>query len=124
MSLRNPKLRPRDANGWNPVRPGQTGFRSFDAHFARRTRVAARGTRAFHAVADGSFFADATLTVKGERHPIKFTFTVTEKGPLRVLEGGARLDRHALGIGTGEWDDPTWIGQFVEVEVQVTAANF
>ena len=89
-----------------------------------RYPVVTFSTRAFREVADGSFVADATLTVKGERHPINFTFTVTEKGPLRVLTGGARLDRHALGIGTGEWEDPTWVGQFVEVEVQVTAANF
>lgn len=81
-------------------------------------------TRVFRAVTDGSFVADATLNVKGKRHPINFTFTVTKKGPLRVLNGRARLDRHVLGIGTGEWEDPTWVGQFVEVEVQVKAANF
>lgn len=89
-----------------------------------RYPVVTFSTRAFRAVADGSFVADAMLTVKGERHPINFTFTVTEKGPLRLLKGGARLDRHTLGIGTGEWEDPTWVGQHVEVEVQVTAANF
>lgn len=89
-----------------------------------RYPVVTFSTRAFRTVAGGSFVADATLTVKGERHPITFTFTVMKKGPLRVLKGGARLDRHALGIGTGEWEDPTWVGQFVEVEVQVTAANF
>jgi cytochrome b561/polyisoprenoid-binding protein YceI len=88
-----------------------------------RYPVVTFSTQAFRAAADGSFVADATLTVKGKRQPINFTFTVTEKGPLRVLKGRARLDRHALGIGTGEWEDRTWVGQFVEVEVQVTAAN-
>jgi hypothetical protein len=26
-----------------------------------------------------------------------------------------------LGVGTGEWEDMTWVGQFVEVQVQVEA---
>ena len=32
-----------------------------------------------------------------------------------------RLDRLALGIGTGEWEDTAWIGQFVDVTVHVEA---
>ena len=31
------------------------------------------------------------------------------------------MDRLALGLGTGEWADTEWVGQFVEVSVRVEA---
>ena len=81
-------------------------------------------TQSIRTAEDGGFVADALLTVKGEPHPIIFSFTVLEQDELLVLKGGARLDRLALGIGTGEWADPTWVGQFVDVDVKVTAVSF
>jgi hypothetical protein len=52
-------------------------------------------------------------------------FTVEEAGDSRVLTGTAQLDRLALGVGTGEWEDTEWIGQdvFVEVFVEATVTN-
>ncbi|MEL6870765.1 MAG: cytochrome b/b6 domain-containing protein [Pseudomonadota bacterium] len=68
------------------------------------------------------YMADATLTVKGQNHPVPFSFTVAEQDGVVVLDGTSRLDRLALGIGTGDWTDTEWVGQFVDVSVRVTAS--
>ncbi|MEM1439558.1 MAG: cytochrome b/b6 domain-containing protein [Pseudomonadota bacterium] len=67
------------------------------------------------------FVADSTLVVKGIEHPVTFTFNVVADGAARTLTGTSRLDRLALGVGTGEWADTEWVGQFVDVEVEVRA---
>ena len=74
-------------------------------------------TRRFIKNADGSFDAASELYVKGLHTPLTFHFKVREENGLTVLEGEARIDRLAAGIGTGEWMDTAWLGQFVRVEV-------
>lgn len=71
--------------------------------------------------ADGSFLAEGFIDVKGERVPAALEFTVTAEGNERVLVGTTRLDRLELGVGTGEWEDTAWIGQYVDVSVRVAA---
>ena len=66
---------------------------------------------------DGSFDASSEFRVKGLRTPLTFHFEIREERGLMVLEGETEIDRLAAGIGTGEWLDTTWIGQFVRVEV-------
>ena len=66
---------------------------------------------------DGSFDASSEFTVKGLRTPLIFHFEIREEDGLTVLEGETKIDRLAAGVGTGEWMDTTWIGQFVRVEV-------
>ncbi len=70
---------------------------------------------------DDGYRANASLQLKGTRKPIVFTFDVETDGDRRRLTGTARLDRLALGIGTGEWTDTEWVGQFVDVDVLVIA---
>ncbi|MEL7297998.1 MAG: cytochrome b/b6 domain-containing protein [Pseudomonadota bacterium] len=72
--------------------------------------------------ADSGFEADSTLIIKGERHPVVFRFDVTEQDGYKILTGQARLDRLALNVGTGDWTDTEWVGQFVDVAVTVKAA--
>ena len=79
----------------------------------------------FTALEDGTFAAtDATLDFGVEAYPIEFTFSLA---PLAAsdaglrLDGTARLDRLAINVGTGEWRDTTWVGQFVDVQVTVVA---
>ncbi len=72
--------------------------------------------------ADGDgFVADSVLVVKGVEHPVTFTFNVAADGADRTLTGTSQLDRLALGVGTGEWADTEWVGQFVDVAVEVRA---
>ncbi len=66
---------------------------------------------------EGRFIAASELEVKGLRTPLTFEFEVREEDGFTVLEGEAEIDRLAAGIGTGEWLDTAWIGQFVRVEV-------
>ena len=71
---------------------------------------------------DGVFIADGAIEVKGSATPAKLTFTIERDEGRVILEGSARLDRLALNVGTGEWEDTAWIGQHVDVEVRVEAA--
>ncbi len=78
--------------------------------------------RNFSANADGSFSADGHLIVKGFASPVVFQFSVEEIGEQRILVGSAELDRLALGVGTGEWEDTESIGRMVLVDVRVEAS--
>jgi hypothetical protein len=37
----------------------------------------------------------------------------------KILTAQTRLDRIALGVGTGDWLDTTWVGQHIDVTVEV-----
>jgi polyisoprenoid-binding protein YceI len=80
-------------------------------------------TDAFTATADGRFVAAASLTIKDVVTPIQFVFSArpNDTGDGWILDGSTRLDRLAMHLGTGEWADPTWVGQFVDVAVHVEA---
>ncbi len=71
---------------------------------------------------DGSFSAAGELVIKDRSTAVMLRFTVTENDEQRVLIGSATLDRLALGVGTGEWVDTTWIGKDVTVDVRVVAS--
>jgi cytochrome b561/polyisoprenoid-binding protein YceI len=75
----------------------------------------------FSAEGDDVFTADGSIEVKGIAIPAPLRFTIESEGGMRVLMGSARLDRLALGIGTGEWEDTSWIGRYVDVAVRVAA---
>ncbi|MDH4108434.1 MAG: cytochrome b/b6 domain-containing protein [Gammaproteobacteria bacterium] len=75
--------------------------------------------RSFQSRPDGSFRADGELTVKGQSTPVALDFTLAVDGNQYVLDGNTRLDRLALRVGTGEWEDTTWIGRYVDLRVHV-----
>lgn len=74
---------------------------------------------------DGNFTANGQLTIKGMSSPVALTFTVEQVGDKKVLAGTANLKRLALKLGTGEWEDTTWVGDdvLVKVRVEASAAN-
>lgn len=82
------------------------------AHY-RATRFLANG--------DGSFTAQGVLTIKDVTQPVELRFTVAMDEGQRVLTGNAKLLRLEFGVGTGEWEDTTWIGDEVTVDVRVSA---
>ena len=67
------------------------------------------------------FSANATLSIKGITLPLVFDFSVNQEGQQRELNGNARIDRLAWELGTGDWTDTTWVGQYVDVKVTVKA---
>jgi len=76
---------------------------------------------AFEQRSDGSYSTQATLGIRGKNYPVQFDFTVTNSASQRTLRGQSKLDRLALNLGTLEWTDTDWVGQFVDVDVVVTA---
>lgn len=78
----------------------------------------------FVANGDGTFTANGNLTIKNLTKAVQLVFSVAQSaaGDRWLLDGSTRLDRLALGLGSGEWADPTWVGQFVDVQVHVEAA--
>ena len=70
---------------------------------------------------DGAYAAQGELIIKGVATPAVLNFSVQAQGDRRVLTGEARLDRIALGVGTGEWLDTSWVGREVRVDVRVEA---
>ena len=65
---------------------------------------------------EAGYTATGSLLIKDVPSPVTLSFTVREENGARVVEGSARLDRLALGVGTGEWLDTTWVGQFVDLQ--------
>jgi cytochrome b561 len=76
----------------------------------------------FTQLADGSFAANGELIIKGVATPVLLNFSVAANGDERVLAGSAELLRLELGLGTGEWEDTTWVGNEVRVNVRVHAS--
>jgi cytochrome b561/polyisoprenoid-binding protein YceI len=70
---------------------------------------------------DGGFVANGRLTIKDVASPIELHFTVEENGAERLLVGSAEMLRMALGVGTGEWGDTSWVSDEVTVNVRVQA---
>ncbi len=75
----------------------------------------------FRAEADGGYVAASELLIRGRRTPLEFRFRLHEEGGWTLLAGEARIDRILAGVGTGEWLDTNWIGQFVHVNVRLYA---
>lgn len=76
------------------------------AHFA---------TTAFHRTGDGKVIADGMLTLRGVSKPVVLAVVFTPHGDTATLDVTAQLKRLDFGIGSGEWADPSMIGNEVTV---------
>lgn len=72
-------------------------------------------TTAFHKVANGEVLADGTLTLRGIGKPVTLSVRFVANGDTATLDVGAQVQRLDFGIGTGEWADPSMIGNAVTV---------
>ena len=75
---------------------------------------------------DGSYLADATLTLHGTVQQIELPFTLLidtkDSGKdIAVMNGKVTLDRSKFALGTGDWADPSVIANEIAVDVKVTA---
>lgn len=75
---------------------------------------------------DGSYVAEATLTLHGTVQQIELPFTLSidtkDSGKDKaVMNGKVTLDRSKFALGTGDWADPSVIANEIVVEVKVTA---
>ncbi len=102
-----------DAERDNTIR----GIEFFDvANFTQATFTAV----SYRETSQG-YVAQGELLIKSVRLPLEFQFTVVESPSVTVLSGTATIDRLAFNVGTGDWQDTTWVGQHVAVRVLVTA---
>ena len=70
-------------------------------------------TRSIQKTPDGNFEAEGQLSIKDITLPLRFNFQLNNQ----VLTGTAEIDRLQFSLGTGDWQNTTWVGQFVKVEV-------
>lgn len=73
-------------------------------------------TTSFRKTADGKVLADGTLTLRGISKPVVLEVKFSPQGGTATLDVTARLKRLDFGIGTGQWADPSMIGDDVTVQ--------
>jgi polyisoprenoid-binding protein YceI len=72
-------------------------------------------TTAFRKAANGAVLADGNLTLRGVTRPVMLAVTFASHGKTATLDVIARLKRLDFGIGSGQWADPSLIGNEVTV---------
>ena len=86
----------------------------FDASRWPQARFATSG---FTATANGRFEAQGKLTIRDVTRPVRlpFTFVVAADGRTARLSGGTTIQRLDFGVGQGEWNDTSWVGNAVDI---------
>ena len=86
----------------------------FDVSRFPQARFATTG---FTAAAKGRFEAQGKLTIRDVTRPVRlpFTFVVAADGRSARLVGSTTVERLDFGVGQGEWNDTTWVGNAVEI---------
>lgn len=80
-------------------------------------------TTGFHKGADGKVVAGGVLTLRGISKPVALTVLFKPNGNTATLDVTAQLKRLDFGIGTGQWADPTMIGDGVTVHGHLVLAR-
>lgn len=70
---------------------------------------------------DGSFEATGQLDLKGQTKPATLAFTFDTSGANAKLDGKMTINRFDFNVGEG-WNDTSWVGQNVQVEVKLDLA--
>lgn len=113
LAIRAGSLRMGDAVVTDQAR----GTAFLDVRTFPRIEVALTG---LERLSDGRYRAVADVTAKGRTRPVTFPVAVTMQGDEVRIDGTARLDRQAFGIGTGDLRGLA-IGRQVKVDVDITA---
>lgn len=70
---------------------------------------------AFRKAANGEVLAEGTLTLRGISKPVTLTVQFVSHGETAALDVSTQVQRLDFGIGTGDWADPSMIGDTVTV---------
>jgi len=65
---------------------------------------------------DGSYEAEGQLEIKGKMKPARMTFTWDASGGSAKFDGKMTVNRFDFNVGEG-WNDTSWVGQNVQVEI-------
>lgn len=72
-------------------------------------------TTSFRKAANGEVLADGHLSLRGITKPVTLAVKFVPRGGTATLDVTAQLKRLDFGIGTGQWADPSMIGNGVTV---------
>ena len=70
------------------------------------------------AAGDGAYEAAGELTLKGSTKPATMKFTFETGDGTAKFAGSMTIDRFSFNVGEG-WNDTSWVGQNVDVRVQL-----
>jgi polyisoprenoid-binding protein YceI len=75
----------------------------------------------FRHVGDDNYIADGILTLRdiSKVVQLKFTLLVDELGENAVMVGSGKLNRLDFGVGQGDWEDTSWVGDPVEINFEL-----
>ncbi len=76
-------------------------------------------TRAFRALGENRYEADADLTIRDKTVPLTFPFRFEIDGEQAQLTAAVTIRRLDFDIGTGDWTDTSLISNDVEVRVDL-----
>ena len=67
---------------------------------------------------NGGYVAEGTLTLKGASKPASMSFTFDAADVSAEFSGTMQINRFDYNVGAG-WNDTSWVGQDVEVEIEL-----
>lgn len=78
----------------------------------------------FTKIADDTYKADGTLTIRDKSQPVTLTFTAKESPKnMAVVQGTTTLKRSAFGVGQGEWASTSEVKDPVQVSFSIVAVK-
>lgn len=95
--------------------PGSDWFNT--AQFAQATFAA----KSFKDLGGGRYQAIGSLTMRGVTRPLVLPFTLRIQGDQARMSGSATIDRHAFGVGQGQFGSADSIPFQVQVGVSIAA---
>lgn len=75
----------------------------------------------FRRVAGNDYVADGTLTLRDVSRivPLEFRLEIDKSGRSARMTGSANLNRLDFGVGHGDWEDTSWVGDSVKIEIDL-----
>jgi polyisoprenoid-binding protein YceI len=75
----------------------------------------------FRHVGSNIYTADGMLTLRNisKAVQIEFTLLVDELGENAVMVGSGKLNRLDFGVGQGDWQDTSWVGDVVNINFEL-----
>jgi polyisoprenoid-binding protein YceI len=102
---------------------GDSGLKGALGFAADRFPTARFETTGFRRLPDGSFVADARLTIRGITKPLQLPFKLAMQSNRARVIGRTTVIRTDFGVGQGEWAAPEPVEHNVTVTLDLTATK-
>jgi len=78
-------------------------------------------TTGFRALGPARYEATGKLTLRDVTREVRlpFEFVVDSDGESATMKGGTSIQRLDYGVGQGEWEDTTWVGNEVKIAFEL-----